>query len=524
MAFDLADLARQNGLRKNRVLRGIEITDTLKRDLYRIVVRPVQAWERQVIDRIRPAYGQALSTLTRDDESDDLADAIRIAEAQAAGATVMVDAEVRGWVLDALRWHEQRWADAVKAGTGIDVFPFIDRKENAARVKAFQSQIANLVKDVDAKTKKEIADTVWRGFAEGKPRKKIAKELTERIGIARRRANTIAVDQAQKLNGELTRIRMGEAGVEWYKWRHSRKRRFRPAHKRRDGKLYRLGQPAGDEPGYRVYCGCVSEPVVDVENNAAEMASAGQQRPPTAPMLDDEFNEVLERTLKESEEWAEKAVRKKLPKRIHAKGTGAYYSPRDHSIFMQANMPDYSKAPVMRHELGHSVDMRGLMLGQRSDKLTTAAKKDFQALLKIEADYPGPDLFAVSSSARKAAAALTPTKELADDVVQLMQARDPTFISIISREIAIASKNEVGREWTFFADLLEAVSRTRYGYGHGPQYYARFKKLADGYTQGHMAEAYANWFALTGGPNSAAWTELVEMFVPEFARAARKTI
>ncbi|WP_300396403.1 phage minor head protein [Henriciella sp.] len=261
MSFDLAELARQEGLRKNRVLRGIEITDTLKRDLYRIVVRPVRAWERQVIDRIRPAYGQAMSTLTRDDESDDLAEAIRIAEAQAAGATVTVDAEVRGWVLDALKWHEQRWADAVKAGTGIDVFPFIDRKENAARVKAFQSQIANLVKDVDAKTKKEIADTVWRGFAEGKPRKKIAKELTERIGIARRRANTIAVDQAQKLNGELTRIRMSEAGVQHYRWRHSQKRRFRPAHKAREGRIYKLGEPLGDEPGIAIYCFPSGQPV-----------------------------------------------------------------------------------------------------------------------------------------------------------------------------------------------------------------------------------------------------------------------
>ncbi|WP_084398291.1 phage minor head protein [Henriciella aquimarina] len=261
MSFDLAELARQEGLRKNRVLRGIEITDTLKRDLYRIVVRPVRAWERQVIDRIRPAYGQAISTLTQDDESDDLAEAIKIAEAQAAGATVSVEADVRGWVRDALRWHEQRWADAVKAGTGIDVFPFIDRKENAARVKAFQNQIANLVKDVDAKTKKEIADIVWRGFTEGTPRREIAKELTSRLAIARRRANTIAVDQAQKLNGELTRIRMSEAGVTAYRWRHSQKRRYRPKHKARDGRIYKLGEPAGDQPGMAIYCFPSGQPV-----------------------------------------------------------------------------------------------------------------------------------------------------------------------------------------------------------------------------------------------------------------------
>ncbi|RIJ15964.1 hypothetical protein D1227_06375 [Henriciella mobilis] len=848
MSFDLAELARQNGIRKNRVLRGIEITDTLKRSLYRIVVRPVQAWERQVIDRIRPAYGQALSTLTRDDESDDLAEAIRIAEAQAAGATVMVDAEVRGWVRDALKWHEQRWADSVKAGTGIDIFPFIDRKENAARVKAFQSQIANLIKDVDAKTKKEIADTIWRGFAEGTPRKKIAKELTERIGIARRRANMIAVDQAQKLNGELTRIRMGEAGVKHYRWRHSGKRRFRPQHKRREGRIYELGQPAGDEPGFAIYCfpsgqpvsihddvlkiwrrwhsghltefvtesgervsctanhpiltstgwkpaealnvgdyivqpdvcglnaldpyveqrepsigevfaagktllgsvtgyarpgdfhgdvtadedidvvdadgglrreltacisqgvsecvfehahatliglkragalkalphwslsardsrvrslrllealfwrhlipddapglgsasdwyaialehfgdglslgakaiaerfdglagkvgpdrfrlivlyavvraaadcadpvsapgvevlgqaigmepdhgadrlesfagvelryskvevcvsraweghvynfqtasgwyiagtagvgncGCVSEPVVDVEQNAAEMASAGQQRPPTAPMLDDEFNEVLERTLKESEEWAEKAVRKKLPTRVHAKGGGAYYSPRDHAIFMPANMPASARAPVMRHELGHSVDMRGRLLNFRSASLTGAARKDFEAMLRQEMAADAGEFMTVSAVARNAAAKLTPTKEWADDLIELMRRGDLRYAKNLAGWLEQKAAGELGKEWLFFADLLESVSRTRYGYGHGSGYYARFRKLKDGYTEGHMAEAYANWFALTGGPNGSAWSEIIERFVPEFAKAARGTL
>ncbi|MEP1597578.1 MAG: ADP-ribosyltransferase [Hyphomonas sp.] len=187
---------------------------------------------------------------------------------------------MQDWLRDAVAWHEQRWASAVQAGAGIDVFPFINRAESMPQVRAFQRQITNLIRDIDNTARKDIEGAVWRGLTDHTPRKEIGKEIAERLGIQRRRANRIAVDQAQKLNGELTRIRMQEAGLTEYRWRHSGKVHFRPEHKARNDKVFKMGEPAGDQPGQAIYCGCVAMPVIDVENGAAEAAPEVVSAPP----------------------------------------------------------------------------------------------------------------------------------------------------------------------------------------------------------------------------------------------------
>lgn len=284
MTFSLARLARRAGLRRRRRLAPIIITDALKKDLYRLTVRPVRAWEQQVKESILPAYDRALSTLTRDDEADNIAEIIRIAEALVEGRTVQVTAEVEDWLRTAVKWHEQRWLAAIGSGAGVDVFPFINRAESLPRIKAFQRRISSLIKDIDAVARKDIEDAVWRGVTEQTPRKQVGKEIAERLGIQRRRANRIAIDQAQKLNGELTLTRMQEAGLTTYEWRHSGKVHFRPEHKARNGKVYRIGEPEGDQPGMKPFCGCIAMPVLDPDDDDDEpLATQPVRRTPRQP-------------------------------------------------------------------------------------------------------------------------------------------------------------------------------------------------------------------------------------------------
>jgi SPP1 gp7 family putative phage head morphogenesis protein len=265
MAYDLRLVARQAGVRRDTTLRPIEITNALKRSLFAVTVQPVRAWQQEISDRILPAYGQAVSTLTRDDETDDLREVIRIAEALIEGRTVQVDVEIEAWMRRAINWHDQRWAEAVRAGTGVDVFPFINQAASLPKVKAFQQRISSLIRDINATARKDIEETVWRGLTEQTPRKEMGKEIAERLGIQRRRANRIAIDQAQKLSGKLTEIRMNEAGLTQYEWRHSGKVHYRPEHKARNGKKYALGYPRGDTPGLKPFCGCIQLPIIDVE-------------------------------------------------------------------------------------------------------------------------------------------------------------------------------------------------------------------------------------------------------------------
>lgn len=269
MTFSLARLAYRAGLRRSVRLAPIAITDALKKDLYRIALIPVKGWEGEIRTRLLPAYERALSSLTRDDESDDIAEIIRIAESLIAGRAVEVSASVDLWMMQALRWHESRWLRAVHAGTGLDIFPFINKAESLPRVRAYQHRITGLIKGLDDTARKDIEEAIWRGLTQQTPRREMGAEIAEKLGIARRRANLIAIDQAQKLNGELTAIRMEEAGLDKYEWRHSGKIRFRKEHKARDGKTFRHGEPQGDEPGFKPFCGCIRMPIIEPEEEDA---------------------------------------------------------------------------------------------------------------------------------------------------------------------------------------------------------------------------------------------------------------
>jgi SPP1 gp7 family putative phage head morphogenesis protein len=267
MRYDLAAMARRAGHRRNKALRPIVITETLQRELYAIAVRSVRRWQAQVRDSLLPAYARALSTLTQDDEAADLAEALRQAEEQARELSVEMAADIAEWIGRLEEWHRKRWSYIVRAGTGVDVFPFIDVLANDAEIRAFENRIANLIRSIDDTARKDVSETIWRAFVNQTPRRQVGKGLAERLGIARRRANFIAVDQSQKLAAELTRLRQQEAEIDKFKWRHSGKPNYRPHHLARDGKVYSWDSRVAkeDAPGFAPYCACQAQAWVEIE-------------------------------------------------------------------------------------------------------------------------------------------------------------------------------------------------------------------------------------------------------------------
>jgi SPP1 gp7 family putative phage head morphogenesis protein len=75
----------------------------------------------------------------------------------------------------------------------------------------------------------------------------------------------IALDQVQKLNGQLDQMKQQDAGVEGYYWRTSRDERVRASHAAREGNFYTWDSPppGGQHPGQEVMCRCDAEPAVD---------------------------------------------------------------------------------------------------------------------------------------------------------------------------------------------------------------------------------------------------------------------
>ena len=274
MTYKLASVARRAGIKRNKTLRPIFVTQELKKSLYALSVASVRELRVQVKDRLLPAYGAAVDSMTRDDQAEDLASVLTQIELVVDGVVVTAVADLPDWFRVAIRWHDQKWRSSVRGAVGVDVYPFPDQLRYDTRIKAFQNAAADLIRDVSDKVKTEIKGIVWRGLTQQTPRAEIGKQISERMNIARCRANLIAIDQANKLSGELTAIRMEEAGLDSYVWKHSGKVHYRPHHKARDGKVYKMGEPKGDQPGWAPYCGCVRAPVVDVDAVADERVAA----------------------------------------------------------------------------------------------------------------------------------------------------------------------------------------------------------------------------------------------------------
>jgi SPP1 gp7 family putative phage head morphogenesis protein len=136
----------------------------------------------------------------------------------------------------------------------------------------FVERNASLVTRVSDDLSRRIEDVVASGFRNGLSTAAIASQIEKDfVGIdgverakARRRARVIARDQIAALNGELSRIRQTQVGVQRYRWRTSLDERVRSQHQGREGKIFRWDEPPSDgHPGQPILCRCTAEPVLE---------------------------------------------------------------------------------------------------------------------------------------------------------------------------------------------------------------------------------------------------------------------
>lgn len=122
----------------------------------------------------------------------------------------------------------------------------------------------NLIKNIPEKTMGEIELMVFREGRAGTRHETIAKQINERLGVAQSRAELIARDQINKLNGALTETRQKSAGVSRYVWRTSLDERVRDEHADREGKTFSWDDPPSDgHPGEPINCRCWAEPILE---------------------------------------------------------------------------------------------------------------------------------------------------------------------------------------------------------------------------------------------------------------------
>jgi SPP1 gp7 family putative phage head morphogenesis protein len=185
----------------------------------------------------------------------------------------------------------------VKAVAGIDLAgsaklrPIIERfvRDNVALITGLSARLA-----------REVEELVIDGLARGRLHESLARDIERRLQVSESRAQLIAVDQVQKLNGQLNAQRQQDLGVTHFYWRTSEDERVRgnpggkypranPSHWARRNQRYAYADPPKGKngepelPGTPIRCRCTAEPDLEQLSAANDNSRESDLAPPLDP-------------------------------------------------------------------------------------------------------------------------------------------------------------------------------------------------------------------------------------------------
>ncbi|WP_152045492.1 minor capsid protein [Aureimonas psammosilenae] len=263
MRYDLAKMVGARP-RKRLVLRPIEPPPALAAPLESEAAGIIGAIHTAIAEILLPAYEPRPAVTS--DSVDSLGGALEGVREIGQRLAATVSGRLSRWAVRVEEWHRMRFIGAVKAGTGVDIVAFLTSQEALDQTQAAVRWASSLITNVAEDLLQTIDNRVWTAYAGGTPRRELGKQLSEDLGIARGRANRIAIDQTTKLASNLDQMRQQEAGIAKYEWRKSGKKHARKEHVARNGKEFRWDDPPADgHPGQAIFCGCRAMPVLDLD-------------------------------------------------------------------------------------------------------------------------------------------------------------------------------------------------------------------------------------------------------------------
>lgn len=182
-------------------------------------------------------------------------DTKRIAEAAAGRVAKQVDTINRTQILKQF-----------KSVLGIDITSLNPNVSN--RLNEFIAKNVSLIQSIEPKYLADIQRTLEESAVQGLHVSEVQKLIEERGKVSEGRAELIARDQVGKLNGDLTKTRQENLGVDRFKWLTAQDERVRESHQDLEGEIFSwddLPIVDGEEafPGSAVQCRCVAEPLLD---------------------------------------------------------------------------------------------------------------------------------------------------------------------------------------------------------------------------------------------------------------------
>lgn len=259
-----------------------------------LFLREVEPKLRSLIASAQAARPRSDSEIILDSWTDDLAALMASFEVTLKGGlenTPKIESVARRTAEGVNKENMGQWQEAMKSIMGVPLFtsePWL-----AGHLINFVSLNTNLVTKLQGDLKADIQSTIESGIAQGKRVETIRDEILgtklERgvFNKVETRATLIARDQVNKLNGQLSELRQGEIGIEYYIWHTSIDERVRQSHKVMEGMMCRWddsgvystdnGKTWQDRggiggvalhPGQDYQCRCWAEPyLVDLINS-----------------------------------------------------------------------------------------------------------------------------------------------------------------------------------------------------------------------------------------------------------------
>lgn len=136
-------------------------------------------------------------------------------------------------------------------------------KPDRRRLRAFVRANVALIKNLAEKHARRAEALVAESLKHGTTSERLAAQLQDELGIAKRRAALIADDQVHKLHANLTQLRHKRVGINRYIWRTSNDARVRSEHAARNGQVFSYDDPPEDgHPGEPIRCRCRAEPAL----------------------------------------------------------------------------------------------------------------------------------------------------------------------------------------------------------------------------------------------------------------------
>lgn len=147
---------------------------------------------------------------------------------------------------------------------GID--PTVSEPWLESFMKTSISENASYITNIKDGYLANIESIIYQGVKNGSSAKKVRDQLVERVGMSRKRAEFIAIDQTGSILGQMTAKRHKQMGVSKFKWLTSNDEKVRKTHRDLSNKVFSYADPPKvGLPGEDYRCRCVAIPVFDEE-------------------------------------------------------------------------------------------------------------------------------------------------------------------------------------------------------------------------------------------------------------------